>query len=111
MRLIRRSFLFFSTFVLLAVPSVSFFGLRWFEHEITFHPERVAVFDPRTMPAKAEEVWILTADNVRLNGWYLTSRTSTATILFFHGNAGNISNVSWLGMSLAARGFNVLLID
>jgi fermentation-respiration switch protein FrsA (DUF1100 family) len=34
-----------------------------------------------------------------------------ATVIFFHGNAGNISNVGWVGESLAAHGFDVLLFD
>ena len=35
----------------------------------------------------------------------------TATIIYFHGNGGNIANVGWLGQALARRGFNVLLFD
>ena len=47
-----------------------------------------------------------------LNGWLLKvdQRPATATI-FFHGNGGNISNVSWMGQRFAKHGFNVLLID
>jgi fermentation-respiration switch protein FrsA (DUF1100 family) len=39
-----------------------------------------------------EEVHLVTADNVQLHGWYVPHPESRATVLFFHGNAGNISH-------------------
>ena len=38
-------------------------------------------------------------------------RPALATIIFFHGNGGNISNVGWVGERLSSRGFDVLLLD
>jgi fermentation-respiration switch protein FrsA (DUF1100 family) len=89
---------------------VVFCGLRWIEFSITFHPTR-AVFSER--PRHAEDVWFTTADRVRLHGWYFPSETtpSAATIIYFHGNGGNISNLGWVGERLAKRGFDVLLFD
>ncbi len=34
-----------------------------------------------------------------------------ATIIFFHGNGGNIGNVGWVGQRFAKQGFDVLLFD
>ena len=89
---------------------VVFFGLRWIESSITFHPTRAAYSD---RPRQAEDVWFTTSDRVRLHGWYFRSeRTpSNATIIYFHGNGGNISNLGWVGERLAKRGFDVLLFD
>ena len=39
------------------------------------------------------------------------SPPDAGTIIYFHGNGGNIRNVGWLAQSLAKRGFNVLLFD
>jgi fermentation-respiration switch protein FrsA (DUF1100 family) len=39
-----------------------------------------------------EEVRLLTTDNVQLHGWYVPHPEPRATVLFFHGNAGNISH-------------------
>ncbi|MCM3902089.1 MAG: alpha/beta hydrolase [Pyrinomonadaceae bacterium] len=90
-----------------------FFALRWFEHAITFHPLR---YDDRTgwqQPTSAQDVWLKTTDGVRLHGWLFETRErpALATIIYFHGNGGNISSVGWVGESLASRGFDVLLID
>jgi fermentation-respiration switch protein FrsA (DUF1100 family) len=89
------------------------YGLRWLEWFTTFHPVRVGPNQRLTPPSGGENVWFKTADGYRLNGWFFESRTepSTATVIFFHGNSGNISDVGWLGQWFAESGFNALLVD
>ena len=89
------------------------FGLRWLEFLITFHPVRVPANQTLPAPAGAEEVWFTAADGTRLHGWFFQSdlNPETATIIYFHGNGGNITNIDWVGQSLARRGFDVLLFD
>jgi pimeloyl-ACP methyl ester carboxylesterase len=55
----------------------------------------------------------MTADRVRLHGWFIRSQVqpARAAIIYFHGNSGNIGSLGWLGESLAAREFDVLLFD
>ena len=79
---------------------------------MTFRPERMSAHEIK-LPEGAESVWFNSADGTRLNGWYFKtqSKPATATIIFFHGNGGNISNVGWLGSRFAKQGFNVLLFD
>ena len=47
-------------------------------------------------PARAglafEEVWLDTADGERLHAWWVPHPEARATVLFSHGNAGNISH-------------------
>ena len=64
-------------------------------------------------PPTAEDVWFVTSDNLRLHGWYFASPKTPAfaTIIFFHGNGGNIENVDWVAQRLSKRGLNVLLFD
>ena len=87
-----------------------FYGLRWVEASITFHPTRASYGE---RPLAAEDVWFDTQDHVRLDGWYFTStsKPSLATIIYFHGNGGNISGLGWVGERLSRRGFDVLLFD
>lgn len=90
------------------------YGLRWIERSITFHPVRIDRNHLPPPPVGATDVWFTTSDGVRLHGWYFehsTNPSENATIIFFHGNGGNISNVDWLGQRLHTRGFNVLLFD
>lgn len=39
-----------------------------------------------------EDFWITTEDGVRLHGWHVPAPQPRAALLFFHGNAGNISH-------------------
>lgn len=91
----------------------TFFGLRWVERMVTFHPSPWDAAKQWSLPAGTEEVWIKTHDGLRLNGWYFHEATGepTATVLFFHGNGGNVSHLEWLGKQLQHRRFDVLLFD
>jgi fermentation-respiration switch protein FrsA (DUF1100 family) len=86
------------------------FGLRWMESKMTFQPVRVAQM---SAPRGAEDVWFNSADGTRLHGWFFRTEAtpSNATLIYFHGNGGNISNVAWVGQRFAKQGFDVLLFD
>lgn len=90
-----------------------FFGLRKIERSIAFHPEPYKPADAWVTPVGTEDVWFVTSDGSRLHGWFFQSsaKPSQATIIYFHGNGGNIRNVSWVGERLAARGFDTLMFD
>lgn len=86
------------------------YGLRSLEWHMTFHP--VPLDSTRRQPPPgATNVWFTTADGVHLHGWFFENQTTTATLVFFHGNTGNIGDVDWLGQRFHERGFNVLLFD
>jgi fermentation-respiration switch protein FrsA (DUF1100 family) len=87
------------------------YGLRWLESAMTFRPSRMAA--AQEIASGAENVWFNSADGTRLNGWFFESQTKPelATMIFFHGNGGNVSNVSWLAQRFAKHGFNVLIFD
>lgn len=88
------------------------YGLRWLELSMTFQPVQLTADRRVAPPAGAEEVWFNSKDGTRLHGWYFSGSEPTApTIIYFHGNGGNITNVGWLGQALARRGFGVLLFD
>ena len=80
---------------------------------MTFRPARLDAKHPPQPPSGAENVWFISADGTRLHGWYFEgqNKPGAATIIYFHGNGGNVTNVGWLGQSLAGRGFNVLVFD
>src|SRR5205814_6535541 len=81
------------------------YGLRWLEFSITFHPVRFGPGERPSPPHGAEEVWFNAADGTHLHGWFFRSESipETATVVYFHGNGGNISNVSWVGQRLARQ--------
>src|SRR3569832_574483 len=57
-----------------------------------FYPVRLSFFSPALWGLTAEDVYLSSADGVRLHAWLLPSTfPSKATILFLHGTAQTIS--------------------
>src|SRR5947209_17817869 len=40
----------------------------------------------------AEDVWLLTADGVRIHAWWVEAPQSSLVTLYLHGNAGNVTH-------------------
>ena len=59
---------------------------------IVFKPTAEIVTTPAVMGVPFDDVTFAASDGVRLNGWYIPAQGARATLLFFHGNAGNISH-------------------
>ncbi len=93
--------------------AVTLIGLRWLESAIAFRPVRYAAGAEWVVPSRAQDVWFETADGISLHGWFFDPdrKPANATIIYFHGNGGNITNVAWVGEDLSDRGFAVLLFD
>lgn len=93
--------------------ALTFFGLRTLESAITYHPVRYAPGPAWQLPAEAEEVWFTAADGVKLNGWFLHAQgqPSLGTVLYCHGNGGNLTSVKKLAGQLVQRGLDVLIYD
>lgn len=112
-RFSRRELLIAITVAIIVGCVAFFFGLRWLEALMTFHPERMSEQEYHSPPEGAELAWLPSSPGIHLRGWYFESQSkpAVATIIFFHGNGGNISNVGWLGQRFAKHGFNILLFD
>ena len=103
---------FYVLILTLAVAIFGFLTLRWFEYAVTFHPQAYSPGASWNIPEGGEDVWLRTSDQIRLHGWFITPQTTpSATIILFHGNAANVSHLSYTARQLAQRGFNVLLVD
>lgn len=79
-----------------------------------FFPDKTFYEKPQDFGYAFEDVRLKTKDGVSLHGWYLekdTQKKSKATILFFHGNAGNISNRLEKVKGWIDRGVDVFLVD
>jgi hypothetical protein len=80
--------------------------------QMFFQPHRVLVDTPARRGIEYQPVNLQGADGTRLHAWYLPARgKASATVLFLHGNAENISthfnSIAWM----PAAGFNVLALD
>jgi alpha-beta hydrolase superfamily lysophospholipase len=77
-----------------------------------FYPMKPWARTPAQLGIEYEDVEIVTADGTRLSAWWLDARGEVqGTVVFFHGNAENISthlgSVYWL----PERGYQVLMVD
>jgi len=64
----------------------------YYERKLIYFPFSIIESTPDAMNMKYEDVYFVTADAVRLNGWFISAPESIATIIYCHGNAGNISH-------------------
>jgi pimeloyl-ACP methyl ester carboxylesterase len=55
-------------------------------------PGRNIVATPERIGLEYQNVQFVTGDKVNLHGWFIPHRAAKGTLLFFHGNAGNISH-------------------
>lgn len=63
-------------------------GLLYLRHV----PGRQLDADPSLIGLAYEDVRFPAADGVRLHGWLVPARDARGVLLFFHGNAGNVSH-------------------
>lgn len=60
---------------------------------------------------KVENIFISTPDKIKLNAWYIKAKKNKPTVIFCHGNGGNISYYEYILDVLASKGYGVLLFD
>ena len=59
----------------------------------------------------AEDVWLLTADGVRVHAWWVRAPQASLVTLYLHGNAGNVTHRFLPIREITAAGSSVLIID
>lgn len=90
-------------------------GLTLFalQSSMVYYPEigREMVATPRQAGLDYEDVKLVTEDGVALQGWFVPSDQSRGTVLFLHGNAGNISHRLDFLQMFHRLGYSTLIID
>ena len=107
--------------------------LRWLEPRMLYYPTRDLEQSPASLGWAFEEVRLRSSDGVAIHGWYIpaapesgsgrstaagasegaggTARGRRLTVLFLHGNAGNISHRFEKLRILRELGVSVLIVD
>ena len=100
--------------VYIFIAVVFVFGyLRYFEHRSLYFPMEEIEIVPSAIGLAYEDVYFETEDGVKINAWFVTDplKDSKYTLLFSHGNGGNISHrVEKIGM-LSKLGLDVFIFD
>jgi len=94
---------------------LAFVALMWvFQDRLLYLPE-VGGRDLEATPADIgldyKDLELETADGVRIHGWFVPAERERAVVLFFHGNAGNISHRLDTLRMFRELGLSVLLLD
>ena len=85
--------------------------MYWQQALMIFYPMPVIHQTPADWGLEYEDVTINTDDKLQLNAWYIPHKKSQQVLLFFHGNAGNISHRRDSIEIFHRLGFNVFIID
>ena len=74
-----------------------------------FFPSKKYINPPSNLGV--EEVWLTTDDGEKLHAWWLEAGEGNKTAIFFHGNAGNISDRVSQVQVFKKLNLNALMID
>jgi uncharacterized protein len=80
-----------------------------FQKHVVFRPQKGTQPPPDDLNIK--ETWITTGDGQKLHAWWMPQDSARYTVLFFHGNAGNISRGEKRMRLFKLLGCNALAID
>ncbi len=98
-------FIVITTWVLLSLL------IYFFQPKFIYFPYKEVEATPNLISLDYEEITLTTSDGVELNAWWIPSPNARATLLFLHGNAGNISHRLDSINIFHQLGLSVLIID
>ncbi|MCG2710952.1 MAG: alpha/beta hydrolase [Candidatus Omnitrophica bacterium] len=80
--------------ILVAFACVSCFYIyiRYLEKSSLYYPLRQLEGTPTEIGLPYENVFFNASDNTKLHGWFVPATDAKATVIFVHGNGGNISH-------------------
>lgn len=70
------------------------FFIRLIENRLVYFPSKYphGNWHPELWGLRAEDCYFKTSDGLRLHGWFVSNANASSTLLWCHGNAGNISD-------------------
>lgn len=103
--------LIFKALLLLGGFYLLFAGLIYlYQRKLTFSPDVRYVAVESVGILGLREVLFSSADGHKLFSWYLPAQPSKPTLLFFHGNGGNVANREEKFRQLSAAGYGVFML-
>ncbi len=96
---------------ILVLTGIIYCSFRWFEWRHIFYPDKKISDIPSDFGLKYDDITFYSIDDKKLNGWFIPDDKPLATIIYCHGNAGNISHRIDIAKLLNSMGFNVFLFD
>lgn len=97
--------------VLFSLLALFILYLKYYERRGIYFPIKEIVSTPKELGLEFEDVFFLSVDGKKLNGWYVPAKKPRATVLFCHGNAGNISHRIEVVDMFIELGLDVFIFD
>lgn len=85
--------------------------VKYFEKKDIYYPTKEIESTPIGGDLKYEDIFFNTDDGLKLNGWFVPVENPRATLLFCHGNAGNISHRIEIIKVFNELNLNVFIFD
>lgn len=102
----------FNILLFLAVlPAGLFLLVRYLEFKGVFFPSRGMVANPSILDLPWQDVYFKTEDGIDINAWFLKNPGARSTLIFAHGNAGNMSDRLFKIKFFYDLGLNVFIFD
>jgi fermentation-respiration switch protein FrsA (DUF1100 family) len=90
---------------------IALFFVFIFQNKMVYFPTRELYRTPNSIGLDYDEVRLITADGLNLSAWYIPANSARGTVLFCHGNAGNISHRLDSIRIFHTLGLDVLIFD
>lgn len=102
----------FSSLIATIIILSAFSGWIYYQQpSMVFYPESTMVAQPSDWGLQYEDIELTTLDRIKLRGWYIPYPGSQRVLLFFHGNAGNISHREKSIEIFHKLGVNIFIIN
>ena len=84
-----------------------------YQSRLVFYPEtgREIIATPAQLGFPYEDLHLTTSDGISLHGWFIPAAQPRGTVLFLHGNAGNISHRLDSVQMFHRLGYSTLIFD
>ena len=98
-------------FVLVMIALVFFLVIV--EKKIVYHPIKYpdGLWNPEKYGLNVEDIYFDSSDGVKLHAWFVPAKKPVATLLWYHGNAGNLSHRLENILELVPLNLNIFIFD
>lgn len=106
-----KQFLFSSVLIAVLVYSIMAAWLYFNQRNLMYYPDTSR---PTPVAAGLRDFSVVTyptADGLELYAWYKAAAAGQPTLVYFHGNAGNLLNHAWVAGPLSDAGYGVLVVE
>jgi uncharacterized protein len=98
-------------FILVSVWVLLSLLLYLFQPKFVYFPSSEINFTPDMAGLPYEDMYLKTEDGIDINAWFIPAESAKKTLLFFHGNGGNISHRLDSLKIFHEMGLSVFIID